>query len=381
MDQFPTGADVSTYGQMGFQDASAFINAPGQMRPQLPSGAGVASAASNLFSGLPTPYYDHPSTSQPPFYAQGFNSQPNGYFMPMNQAAAADDLSAATAQPSMVGQEQTAGNTFRFEHYIPAGVPNGETDWVNRDELPATLHIQTHTGTSTQTGPVGVSSVPLPTPAISSVSESDYAAGAYERTMDEPAVHVLSDDEDDPYDVMEDDDDDLDLLDAPGMALSLAPPTNAQRQATANLSVVMAIQAAQDDENSRIRTYHSVIGRSPTEHLLTSYFPSMKDSPLRDPVGAKIFCHFVNVIGPGISMFERHPANPSLVFQGHPVPQAQRHIWSCMPPFPYAQLILTKTIKILCRLLPSGAQLSFMQCWQWLACTLQSSKAVRSLYP
>jgi hypothetical protein len=71
-------------------------------------------------------------------------------------------------------------------------------------------------------------------------------------------------------------------------------------------------------------------------NMLSTYVPSSQASPLRDTTTARIFYHFINVVAPSISMFERHPANPSLLYQGRPVPQSQQHIWTCkyMPKIP-----------------------------------------------
>jgi hypothetical protein len=64
-------------------------------------------------------------------------------------------------------------------------------------------------------------------------------------------------------------------------------------------------------------------------NMLSTYVPSSQASPLRDTTTARIFSHFINVVGPSISMFERHPANPSILFQGQPVHESQQHLWTC----------------------------------------------------
>ena len=95
-----------------------------------------------------------------------------------------------------------------------------------------------------------------------------------------------------------------------------------------DLGIVVALQAFQYRQDQRLRTYHSLLdGYGPD--VLSTYEPSAHDSPLRDSITAMIFYHFINVIGPGISSFERHPANPSLMFQSRPLPKSQQHIWSC----------------------------------------------------
>jgi len=64
-------------------------------------------------------------------------------------------------------------------------------------------------------------------------------------------------------------------------------------------------------------------------HSLTTYTPSSRDSPLNDERTAFIFRYFVNVTGPSLSLYERHPLDPSPVFHGEEVPKARRHIWTC----------------------------------------------------
>jgi hypothetical protein len=93
-----------------------------------------------------------------------------------------------------------------------------------------------------------------------------------------------------------------------------------------DLGIVVALQASQDMQEQRLRTYHSFLDGP---NILTSYQPSARSSPLNDSTAARIFYHFVNVTGPSISLYERHPANPSLMFQGRPVPRSQQHIWAC----------------------------------------------------
>ena len=93
-----------------------------------------------------------------------------------------------------------------------------------------------------------------------------------------------------------------------------------------DLGVVVALQARQDTRALNLRAMTSYIDRP---NMLATYTPSPQASPLQDPMVARLFCHFINVTGPSISMNERHPANPSLIFQGRPVPRSQQHIWTC----------------------------------------------------
>lgn len=93
-----------------------------------------------------------------------------------------------------------------------------------------------------------------------------------------------------------------------------------------DLGVGVALQARQEIHGLALRSITSYIDRP---DMLATYVPSPQASPLQDAMVARIFCHFINVTGPTMSMFERHPANPSLIFQGRPVLKSQQHIWTC----------------------------------------------------
>lgn len=87
---------------------------------------------------------------------------------------------------------------------------------------------------------------------------------------------------------------------------------------------VVALQAGQERE-SPLRDFSSL----KTSTILTNYTPLATSSPLTDSITARIFCYFVSVVAPSLSMYERHPSNPSLVFEPRPVTKSQQHIWTC----------------------------------------------------
>jgi len=64
----------------------------------------------------------------------------------------------------------------------------------------------------------------------------------------------------------------------------------------------------------------------PDFQTLSTYYPSKTSSPLTDPVTARIFCHFIYVLGPSISIFERHAPNPVLSFTAGS--QAPKNVWA-----------------------------------------------------
>lgn len=80
--------------------------------------------------------------------------------------------------------------------------------------------------------------------------------------------------------------------------------------------------------DTRLRTFTGFVDAN---SVLATYTPSSTNSPLNDAQTASVFWYFVNVTGPSMSLYERHPFDPSPLFQGQPVPKARRHIWTCKP--------------------------------------------------
>ncbi|CAL3965201.1 unnamed protein product [Diplocarpon coronariae] len=124
---------------------------------------------------------------------------------------------------------------------------------------------------------------------------------------------------DDPFDVTDGEEDEaMDMGDNNDLAHDEPLRNN-------HLGIVVAVHARRDRQRLKFGSFVSFIDRA---DILATYTPSYQSTPLRDEMTARIFCHFVNVTAPCISMYERHPANPSLIFQGKPVPKSQQHIWT-----------------------------------------------------
>ena len=94
-----------------------------------------------------------------------------------------------------------------------------------------------------------------------------------------------------------------------------------------NLGAMVAITAEQGQ--GRIRSMTNFLNEP---NILATYFPSYAASPLRDPQTARVFCHFITATAPTLSVCERRPSNPSLIFSGKPVPWSQRALWSYILP-------------------------------------------------
>jgi len=62
--------------------------------------------------------------------------------------------------------------------------------------------------------------------------------------------------------------------------------------------------------------------------ILDHYRPERVANPLRNPVTARIFGHFIASTGPMLSVFERHPRTASAMFGQGPEPNSQRSLWT-----------------------------------------------------
>ncbi|KAI5926162.1 hypothetical protein F4810DRAFT_699701 [Camillea tinctor] len=119
-----------------------------------------------------------------------------------------------------------------------------------------------------------------------------------------------------------------DSEDDASMAESDDEPVLSQRDSQFSLhqlGVVMSQSA--DQPYHMFGTHPRTFSTYAAENLLATYNPTPADSPLKNKQVASIFWHFIHVTGPTISLFERHPFDPSPIFQGQPVPKARQHIW------------------------------------------------------
>lgn len=93
------------------------------------------------------------------------------------------------------------------------------------------------------------------------------------------------------------------------------------------------VQSRMDSSAAGFSTEMRTFSAFANHHVLTSYVPNAANSPLTDDRTAALFWHFVNVTGPSMSMYERHPSdhiNAALNIQS--APQASHNIWTCELP-------------------------------------------------
>ncbi|KAJ0310066.1 hypothetical protein COL516b_002572 [Colletotrichum fioriniae] len=74
------------------------------------------------------------------------------------------------------------------------------------------------------------------------------------------------------------------------------------------------------------------------ETILTSYIPTPNNSPLNDERTAALFWHFINVTGPSMSLYERHPFDHSKLTNNFSVPKAGHNIWTSLGALQIAKL-------------------------------------------
>ena len=123
-----------------------------------------------------------------------------------------------------------------------------------------------------------------------------------------PPLPPDDDDEEDPWDV------ELDFADADSVPLS-------QSQHDLN-SMLVRLNAGNE---RRSRTFTSFLD-GPS--ILATYRPSISASPLKDEKVARIFCHFISVTGPCISLFERQASQSTMTFSNSPIPAPQKTLWT-----------------------------------------------------
>ncbi|KAL8719291.1 MAG: hypothetical protein Q9225_003693 [Loekoesia sp. 1 TL-2023] len=92
---------------------------------------------------------------------------------------------------------------------------------------------------------------------------------------------------------------------------------------TSNLGLMLALSANQGN-----RGFRSLTNFLNEPNVLSTYRPSWSASPLMDPQTARVFCHFVTATAPTLSLHNRHPTNPSVMFTGAPVPVFQRSLFT-----------------------------------------------------
>lgn len=90
-----------------------------------------------------------------------------------------------------------------------------------------------------------------------------------------------------------------------------------------NLGPLIAMSA--NHTNGGVRSMTNFLNEP---NVLANYYPSYAASPLMDSHTARVFCHFITATAPTLTVCERRPSDPAIIFSGVPVPKSKRSLWS-----------------------------------------------------
>ncbi|MCJ1380154.1 hypothetical protein MMC17_003257 [Xylographa soralifera] len=261
--------------------------------PVWPS-SGESSGISNDNLQAPAPVADQASTSATPqsLYVHTQDSQQNQDAREYNEY----ENERSFSQPAQLLDQKSA--LQQAHNYIPIGQSFPDLtnyDWsVNNG---AQSHINSHYVHHIQTP-----STPSFHAKRDVLEKPRQPLLQYPNTNDDP--------DDDLFDVESDDE---------GVAIISRIASTPQN----DVGLMLALAASQDDRV--LRSYTTFLD---APNVLSSYQPTFTASPLMDSTTARVFCHFITATGPSLSIFERHPTNPSVMFTGAPVPTSQQSLWT-----------------------------------------------------
>ena len=306
--------------------------------------AGGSSVAGS-FHGPPAGYiYGGPSNPVDDSASRSLYTAQVGYSyggLPSNSMAESFSSSRVGSFPYQGAQQQNTGNSYGSIEtgtpLIPYGWSRGSESMRSADhpgphvELPASSSQGLHSDHIQQTTdwpikeesafepiqhPNSFPSLPLQSHsewnrvALQDVSRHQVQSQNQHYAVPDQTSWVLEPEDDDYFDVGSDEEDLMSNSDVTGTT-------------SHNLGAMVAITAGQGQ--GRIRSMTNFLNEP---NILARYFPSYAASPLRDPQTARVFCHFITATAPTLSVCERHPSNPALIFSGKPVPWSQRALWS-----------------------------------------------------
>ena len=150
--------------------------------------------------------------------------------------------------------------------------------------------------------------------AVQDVSQRQIHSQSQHYGVPSQTPWVVESEEDEYFDVESDEED-------------VTPKASVTGTNSYNLGAMVALTA--DQGQGRLRSMTNFLNEP---NVLATYFPSWAASPLRDAQTARVFCHFITATAPTLSVCERHPSNPSLIFSGKPIPWSQRAFWSYILP-------------------------------------------------
>ncbi|KAF5863155.1 hypothetical protein ETB97_010500 [Aspergillus alliaceus] len=276
---------------------------------------------------VPVPSTGHvpaPTTGVPlPQESQRSDAVPMPYTLGARQTVvpSVTGYSVASGRPSWVPSQSQTMEPEITEGYIHhdmhcSSIPNHIPD--NQDSnSPSHLPVMAQLLTNTTMDSSSASSLPqvLTPPGIRTTNASREEQLLHQYVPFHPSISpsqvtYMDEDDDDYYDVESDEE----------------PEDQTSAQNFNQLSLIMT--SANRDER-QLRSFTTYLNEP---NILASYRPTLGSSPLNNPKTARIFLHFIHSTGPSLSIFERHPIDPSTMF-GAPVSAAQQGLWTYTLPF------------------------------------------------
>lgn len=80
-----------------------------------------------------------------------------------------------------------------------------------------------------------------------------------------------------------------------------------------------------DTNGTRVRTFSTFAQCN----ILSDYTATARITELKDPAMLQIFMHFIQVTGPSMSLYERHPFDHTGENSFDPTPKGANNLWSC----------------------------------------------------
>ncbi|CAI6337181.1 unnamed protein product [Periconia digitata] len=300
--QVPTPTSATSYFPQPSPIQASFQGHFGQSYPQAQypvsydGGVGLKSPVSQ--STQQAFYQQHPvstSSDREQLYLSraGVSSQSGGFPIP---ASSMDySLSESYTMPMANSQANPPQSTFQT-----ANIPQNATADVN--------YMHQHAVYEEQHTAAPLDAVPAPHIPLTGFGGEDHLSPT--EILDEAAVEEV---DDDYYDVHPEEDEDM--LDVPD-------ETDNATILSRDFSLIRRIHFENTDALA-VRRYDSFI----YDGILDHYRPEQVANPLKNPKTARVFAHFIHVTGPSLSIYERHPRNPTSIFEGTTVP-SQQSLWT-----------------------------------------------------
>ncbi|PVH94263.1 hypothetical protein DM02DRAFT_661196 [Periconia macrospinosa] len=220
------------------------------------------------------------------------SSQSGGYSAQVNPMEFS--LAEGYSMPTAVSHAHTSHSA-----YPSTQMPQNNTSDVNYMHQHAVYAEK-------QVAPAPSETNPEPHISLSGFGGEDHPSPT--QVLDEAAVQEV---DDDYYDVQSDED----MVDIPDVDEDAAILSR-------DFSLIRKIHFENTDAIA-VRRYDSFI----YDGILTHYKAEQVANPLKNPQTARVFAHFIHVTGPSLSIYERHPRNPSSIFEGTTAP-AQQSLWT-----------------------------------------------------